>query len=83
MAGVRTLFMILALAIGLGVQASPVRAAGTDVLSPMDARAYRETFAATARGDFKAADESLACRLPAAHASHSPPGRVRRTGRLA
>ena len=59
-AGVRALVMALAVALTTILQASPVRAAGTDVLSPMDARAYRETFAATARGDFDAADQSLA-----------------------
>ncbi len=52
--------MILGLAVALGVQAGPAHAAATDVLSPMDVRAYREAFAATARGDFTAADESLA-----------------------
>lgn len=58
-AGVRTLVMALAVILLLGVQAVAARAAGTDVLSPMDARAYREAFAATQRGDFDAADEAL------------------------
>jgi soluble lytic murein transglycosylase-like protein len=57
MAGLRTLFMILVVA--LGIQAGPARAAGTDVLSPMDERAWREAFAASARGDFAAAEASL------------------------
>jgi len=35
-------------------------AASTDVLSPMDVRAWREAFAAAARGDFEAADTSAA-----------------------
>lgn len=35
-------------------------AASTDVLSPMDARAWREAFAAVARGDFEAADAAAA-----------------------
>lgn len=35
-------------------------AASTDVLSPMDARAWREAFAAVARGDFDAAEASAA-----------------------
>lgn len=52
--------MVLAVALMMILQAGPARAAATDVLSPMDARAYREAFAATARGDFTAADESLA-----------------------
>ncbi len=59
MAGIRTLFMMLALAIALGIQAGPARAAGTDVLSPMDERAWREAFAASVRGDFDAADAGL------------------------
>lgn len=51
--------MALAVALAMVFQVAPARAAGTDVLSPMDERAYREAFAATSRGDFTAAEASL------------------------
>jgi len=59
-AGVRSLVMALAVALLAIVSTGPALAAGADVLSPMDAKAYREAFAATQRGDFDAADASLA-----------------------
>lgn len=58
-AGVRTLVMALAVAVLTMTQAGAARAAGADVLSPMDARAYREAFASSARGDFAAAEDAL------------------------
>ena len=51
--------MALAVALTMVFQAQPARAAGTDVLSPMDERAYREAFASSVRGDFTAAETSL------------------------
>jgi len=59
-AGVRTLVMALAVAILAMLHPGPTHAAGADVLSPMDVRAYREAFAASQRGDFEAADAALA-----------------------
>jgi soluble lytic murein transglycosylase-like protein len=58
-AGVRALVMALAVAMTMVFQAQPARAAGTDVLSPMDERAYREAFASSVRGDYTAAETSL------------------------
>jgi len=58
-AGPRTLLMALAVAASSTIGAVEARAAAADVLSPMDAKAYREAFAASARGDFDAADASL------------------------
>ncbi|MDP2261321.1 MAG: transglycosylase SLT domain-containing protein [Caulobacter sp.] len=51
--------MALAMTLAMVFQAGPARAAGTDVLSPMDERAYREAFASSVRGDFTAAETSL------------------------
>ncbi len=51
--------MAVAVALMTVLGAAPARAAGTDVLSPTDERAYREAFAATTRGDFAAAETSL------------------------
>lgn len=59
-AGVRTLVMALAVIALTTVSGTAARAAAADVLSPMDARAYREAFAASARGDFDGAEGSLA-----------------------
>ena len=58
-AGPRKLLMALAMTASTTAVAYEARAATADVLSPMDARAYREAFAASARGDFAAADASL------------------------
>lgn len=59
-AGVRTLVMALAVIALTTISGTAARAAAADVLSPMDARAYREAFAASARGDFEGAEDSLA-----------------------
>ena len=59
MAGIRTVLTLLMLTLALALGAGPARAAGADVLSPMDERAYREAFAASTRGDFDAAEASL------------------------
>lgn len=50
----------MALALGAStLGAVEARAATADVLSPMDAKAYREAFSAAARGDFDTVDTSL------------------------
>lgn len=51
--------MALAVALFSMISSGAAFAASADVLSPMDARAYREAFAATARGDFDAADAAF------------------------
>ncbi|WP_245863711.1 lytic transglycosylase domain-containing protein [Caulobacter mirabilis] len=56
----RTLLMALAVTASATIGGYEARAATADVLSPMDVKAYREAFAAAARGDFDAADRSLA-----------------------
>lgn len=56
----RALLMALAVAAPMTIGGYEARAATADVLSPMDAKAYREAFAATARGDFDAADKAAA-----------------------
>jgi len=58
-AGPRKLLMALAMAASTTAVAYEARAAAADVLSPMDAKAYRDAFAASARGDFAAADASI------------------------
>ncbi|MBP7703880.1 MAG: transglycosylase SLT domain-containing protein [Caulobacter sp.] len=57
--GVRALVMALAVIAFTMIGGNDARAAAADVLSPMDAKAYREAFAASARGDFDAAETSL------------------------
>ena len=56
----RALIMALPMAAATFFSAGTVLAAGPQVLSPMDERAYREAFAAAQRGDFEAADAAMA-----------------------
>lgn len=56
----RALIMALPMAAAALFSAGTALAAGPQVLSPMDERAYREAFAATQRGDFEDADAAMA-----------------------
>jgi soluble lytic murein transglycosylase-like protein len=56
----RALIMALPMAVATLMSARPAFAAGPQVLSPMDERAYREAFAATQRGDFEDAEAAMA-----------------------
>lgn len=56
----RALIMALPMAAATLLSARTAFAAGPQVLSPMDERAYREAFAATQRGDFEDADAAMA-----------------------
>lgn len=56
----RALIMALPMAAATLLTARTAFAAGPQVLSPMDERAYREAFAATQRGDFEDADAAMA-----------------------
>jgi len=56
----RALIMALPMAAATLLSARTALAAGPQVLSPMDERAYREAFAATQRGDFEDADAAIA-----------------------
>lgn len=56
----RALIMALPMLAATIFSAGTAFAAGPQVLSPMDERAYREAFAATQRGDFEDADAAMA-----------------------
>ncbi|MDP1632147.1 MAG: transglycosylase SLT domain-containing protein [Caulobacter sp.] len=59
-AGPRALIVALAMMALAIISGGTAWAGSADVLSPMDARAWREAFAATERGDFETADAALA-----------------------
>ena len=58
-AGPRALVVALTMMALAIFAAGTARAAGPQVLSPMDERAYREAFAASQRGDFDDADDAM------------------------
>lgn len=59
-AGPRTLVVALTMMALAIFSAGTALAAGPEVLSPMDERAYREAFAASQRGDFEDAEAAMA-----------------------
>lgn len=59
-AGPRTLVVVLTMMALAIFSAGTALAAGPEILSPMDERAYREAFAASQRGDFEDAEAAMA-----------------------